>query len=562
MVRPKVVVGNIVELPTIPATLEQPLPPPARLASPPASLVVDAFVADLARPGLRDDAEVQAGVIERLRSLLPNLPNPEQVRVLESLALALDRPPRWIEQLTKLSTPDMRRALRSRPVALNRKAGETLYPIDGWLGAYLLYTQETEAPLGWHFWCGAALLSIVARRNFYWDRGRYYLFLNQYVLLLGASGLTKSTTVNQATGVFDELVEIAKSGSVVGLDPIYKSPERITAARLLQDLSNWAKTYVGSSTRRDTILFVVSDELATLLGRDVKGSDQLADLLTDIYMGKRTHRDATILGGDRTLVNVASTCLLATTADSARRNITENMFSEGFMGRVVTVPRSEPHDRYPTPPSADPVTRRLLAEQLAPWLLIDQEIELRIDANTNAWYESWYYAHRAQAPQDPKLNAFWNRKADHMFRLAGVLKLAQLAGCPPDVVDQVRKDGSVLVELALFELALHILEDEERRLPEALSNIGAKEEARELWRLEAHLQSWCRQHQQWYPRGMLHRNTLHISGSRFKFAEMMASLEEQGVIDAHVVVDTGGRPAWYYKPREHDMPKPKSEPKP
>lgn len=460
----------------------------------------------------------------------------------------------WEEHFAKLSPREQQRARRATLPKLDRLPSEMLYPTTGWLGDYVLLYQESEAPLGWHFWSGVGLLSIVAGRNLYWDRGNYFLLLNHYLFLLGASGGRKSTTFECARALWKDVAAQFDEYRPDLPNPVYLSPNRITTERLLKDLTSWMSDSPG---RRDTRVLIASDELAALLGKSVKGSDRLADFITETYMGKDDYHDATLSGGDRRATNLVVNCLLASTSSSVRRNITEGMFEEGFMGRLLTIARfREEHGVYPTPLPVDPVARRMLASWLVPWLAHDGEIVVDADAAGRAWYDEWYRAHRAPGPpDDPKLASFWSRKHDHVLRLGGILALADHIGAhrePKDVGDRL------IVPHATLLKALEILEDEERRLLGAYAEIGAKDDARDQWRVEHHIEKWCGEHGAWYPHGALHRATLHVAGTRFRFAEMMQSLVEQGVVERYdrPAGPKGGRPAVFYKPATLDLPRP------
>lgn len=502
------------------------------------------FIRDLDRPEIVGNEEAMAAAVVGISEHIRALPRPDAEAVVHKLVAVTGRNEMWFDKLFRLPVPEIRRALRTRPTLLNRRDFEELYPTDGWLGAYLLYCQESEAPLGWHFWCGVALLSVVARRNFYWDRGRYFLFLNHYVFLLGQSGLTKSTTIGQTMGIFEEVQAIMAEAE--GRDSFYQSPERITPERLLVDLSNWTFAVTGAP-RRDTILFMVSDELSTLLGKDVKGSDRLANFLTDIYMGKRSFRDSTIVGGDRKLTNVACTCLFASTASAVRRAITDSMFSEGFMARVITAPRKlvDRHGEYSTPPPTDPVIRRMLSEQLVPWVALDREIELRLTDDARKWFDEWYREHRDKPPDDEKLIAFWQRKPDHMNRLAGILKLSQIIGNPPAAFEEVRNAGVLYIDERTMQYALRLIEDEERRLPEAFSQIGAKEESRDVWALQAVIEKHFERTGEPIAHTTLFHNCRHIIKDAPHMMLMLQTLMQMELIE---MVRQGNKVKAYYQP--------------
>jgi len=473
------------------------------------------------------DPDDLAVALQRLRG---------QPDAIAQVAAQLNRSTAWVEHLYRLPAPEFRRALRVVPTKLERHPHEAMYPTTGWLGEYLLHCQNSEAPLGWHFWCGVALLGLVARRNFYWDRGIYFLYLNHYVFLLGPSGLTKSTTIGRLMGVFDEMAELAKGGGL--LDPVYKSPERVTPERMFKDLTDWTKNTEG---RRDTVLFMVSDELATLLGKDVKGSDRLANWLTDVYLGKKRFRDFTISGGDRQLENVVVTCLFASTQNSVRRSISEALFVEGFMARTLTAPRryEERHGSYSTPPAADPVTCYMLGEALVPWLMMDDEVEVRFTPEGAQWFDDWYIPHHDAMPDDEKLMAFWKRKADHLLKLAGVLAMSEAVAAGPKSLG-----GVLLVGPEVLAYACDLLVAEETRLGGAFAMIGAKEESQDTARIQSYIDK------KWAETGapVLHttifHNCRHIVKSGQHLREMVDALMGMDVIQ---LAPVGGKLA--YKPK-------------
>jgi len=472
------------------------------------------------------DPDELAIALQRLRA---------QPTAIPDIATALGRPRQWVETLYSLSIPDFRRALRSVPPTLSRLPYEKLYPTTGWLGDYLLYCQEMEAPLGWHFWCGVVLLGLVARRNFYIDRGVYFLYLNHYVLILGPSGLTKSTTIDRIMAVFRG-VQLAAGGDM-GVDHIYQSPERITAQRLLQDLTKWTATH---DSRRDTILFMVNDELATLAGKNVKGSDVLIDFLTAVY-AKDSYKDSTIVGGNRELVNAATSCLFGTTPSSMRRNIIEALFTDGFMGRTITASRqySERHGIYSRPPPIDPVMGRMLSQSLVPWLLINRELEVRPTPEAELWMDEWYDAHTRAMPNEEKLIAFWKRKQDHMFKLAGVLALSEAIAGGPE-----RLGEALWVELPTMQLALQMLEAEEARLPDAFAMIGAKEESQDTARIQQYIEKKFAESGEPVLHTRIFHNCRHIVKSGQHLREMTEALMGMDVIQE---VAVGGKMA--YKPK-------------
>lgn len=481
---------------------------------------------------------LQARAIATIRKELGHIPQQDLDFLLKSFAESIGRSEEWVLSLLTLNAQDTRRALRSPVPHLDRLPGEEHYPNQGWLGAYLLYTQEGEAPLGWQFWVGVTVLGVVLRKNFYWDRGRYYLYPNHYTLLLGNTGLKKSTSIVSGSDLLrdvDALVrdEVNASGFRLPRDT-YVSPDRITPERLMQDLSSkYVIDPATSTTRPDTIGLILADELVSMLGRNVHGADRMVHFLTDVYGGKRSYKASTLTGGDRYLFNVCLSCLFGSTAEWVRTSITEDLFAGGFMARMVVIPRKDKRKSVPEPPPADPIFRHQLAKALVPWVLIGTEVEFRRSREADEWYRRWYEGHQAVPVHDPKLAGYKERKDDHLHKLAGILEVSRLIDpSQPDALDKVRRAGQMDVSLESFLLALSLLEDEERRLPEVFAEVGESEEARIARRVWEALMDLQKSLGGPVPHSLLLRKTVHFVGSAKGLRDSINTLKEQGLVES------------------------------
>lgn len=477
---------------------------------------------------LRGNPDAIANVVNGVRHFFDGFPRDDQERITASLSAITGRDVMWVRRLFTLSEMEVRRALRSRPPRLDRHGYERLYPIDGWLGAYLLYVQDSEAPLGWHFWCAVAILGMAARRNFYWDRGRYILYLNHYLIMLGPTGLKKSTTIDQAV----EMLKLASAKAIDeqpggGPDPFYFSADRVTPPALDADLSHWHKAHPDT---KDTICGILNDEVATLLGRDVWGSDVMIHFLTAVYGGKSSWKDASIGRGKREMRNLQMTCLFGSTADWVRDSVTNEMMSGGFVGRCVMVPREEPHGVYPEPPPADPVVKHTLAESLVPWIGYEGLCECRRTAEATAWFEAWYGEHKSKKPADPRLEGWWNRKDDHLHKLAAILRLAELIGSSRETFDEVQTSHFLTVELRHFEKAAVILGEEEERLPKLVALVGASIDARNNDKLRAIIEEMYSKTRVPVPHHFVMRKAVHFLGDAWHFERAIETLRQQQLI--------------------------------
>ena len=470
-----------------------------------------------------DHIAEQNRVLEGLSGIAHELPATHLHQLLTKISLRLGITEDRTAVLIRLPTQERRRALRAQPITLDRKPGEELYPVDGWLGQYLLYCQESEAPLGFQFWSAIALLSAVARRNLYWDRGNYFLYLNHYLVLLGRSGLRKSTAIKTAV----DMVEATNHTlhMLGAADELFVSPQRVTPEKLMEILTarrgyDASKLLQGEKVvrQRDAVGLIVSDELVTLLGRSVKGSDRMIHFLTDIYGGARRYEAATVTHGDRILMNVALSCLFASTEEWIRMAVTEDLFTGGFMARVVTVHRTEKTRVFPQAVPLDPCLRQVLADALVPWAQLSHPLELVRTPEADEWFQKWYHDAQRQSVADPKMQGYAERRDDHLHKLAGALRLSQMISeGPPGNQD------SVDVTLEDFHLALTILEDEEQRYPEAFAEIGSSDDNRDAEKVMFIVRQWVETHGEPIPQHqLLRRSRFHSRRLRYLVEGLVA----------------------------------------
>jgi len=69
---------------------------------------------------------------------------------------------------------------------------------------YFSYVGESEAPRCFHRWCAIATLSATIGRNVFLPFGHKPIYLNQYILLMGAPGTRKSSAIGIAKRVLEK----------------------------------------------------------------------------------------------------------------------------------------------------------------------------------------------------------------------------------------------------------------------------------------------------------------------------------------------------------------------
>src|SRR5882724_3719471 len=72
----------------------------------------------------------------------------------------------------------------------------SLVPKGGFFDRYLSYTEHSEAPLAYHLFCALVGIGVTVNRRVFFDMGYYRVFPNIGVILLGPSGIKKTTAAN------------------------------------------------------------------------------------------------------------------------------------------------------------------------------------------------------------------------------------------------------------------------------------------------------------------------------------------------------------------------------
>jgi hypothetical protein len=383
----------------------------------------------------------------------------------------------------------VRRALRfDGQDKAKRAKEERLYPYDGFIGDYLLWAQNMEVPLSYHFWLAVVGLGAACRRNYYLERGNTTLYLNHYVMLLGRSSLRKSVpldalkpVVDRANEIIEEKHDLFPEDMKLVLLPSQATPQRLVQLMQCKRRSRWGRPGFQES---EGIGLFLCDEMVSLIGKGVFGSSELIQNLTSWYsFGQGYWTRQTLARGEEKILNPTLSMVGCSTLDWLRTSVTEDMFKGGFLGRSVFVHRNwnATKDRiYSTSQPLDPVGIEHLSSFLAEVIVPEKGnrkrcIELTQEAEE--WHHHWYLRHRkvleAEA-HDDKIDPFMGRWQNHMLKLAGVLAVSQDPHKPE-------------ISLTLLKQAHAIIKDEENRLPEIFALVEEGDDSRKVRRVREFL---------------------------------------------------------------------------
>lgn len=309
----------------------------------------------------------------------------------------------------------------------------SLLPKGGFLEQYATYTLNSEAPLAYHVFCAFMAIGTVVGRKVWFNMGYYKLFPTLGVFLLGPSGLRKTAAANIMLRIV-QAVELTK---------VY--PEKFTPEA------------IALSVAENGQGLLYAPEMSASLGKQ-KYLEGLIPLLTRLQDCPDEYVTDTVGRGKVLLKDVAISILMCSTPDWFVSNTPADTFGGGFIARNIMVmqtdtPREEDIPRPPKLELREDIVVRLME------LSKSLSGEMQMDAQCRAFHKEWYHEHkeRTKNPEHPLLATYYQRKPDHIKRVAMCLHLAE------------RYD--LLLSLESFEHARAIMEWIEQFIPPMLQSM-------------------------------------------------------------------------------------------
>ena len=277
---------------------------------------------------------------------------------------------------------------------------------ENWLHTYLEYTSEQESPTEFHLWTSMAILSATLGRHVWIDRGYYTIYPNLFIILVaGSAKCRKSVSTHMGLDLLYELRD----------KPMVFS-QKITNEALIQALSE-AKVDNSSAG------LIYASELSVFMGVDAHHSG-LIPTLTDLYDSPAVWSYRTRSRGIEELTNVSLCMLAASTADWLRTSIPVDAVGGGFTSRIVFVYQDKPKKPilFPKRHERTAELRAALVSDLNHIRTLRGQLDFTPEAREFA--EKWY-AEESQKERDSKLEGYYGRKHDTMFKISAILCLAE-----------------------------------------------------------------------------------------------------------------------------------------
>lgn len=376
---------------------------------------------------------------------------------------------------------------------------EASYPKDGWLGKYLEYTVNNEAPTPFHFWVGVSVIGGVLARNLYFDKAHYRVYPNQFIILVAPTGRCRKST---AISIGVKLLRRLGSVNILA--------EKITPEALVQALGR-RKSVDDGQIVEECSGFIHAPELAVFLGKQLY-NEGLVALLTGLSDNPDKWDYETRTKATVRLTNVNLSMLGASTPDWLYDSIPEAAFGGGFMSRIIFVVQTETPRILPFPPPEDEIAREWLMDRLVSFR--DRNGQFVNSPDGHQWYVDWYMqlGTEKKKMEDPRLAGYWERKPDHLIRLAMILAIAS--------------EGPLVLTDEVYDQALKVLNTLETPLPEAFVGVDATPFGVNAKRILMQLES---EGGQISHSTVLRKNYRRMNAKQVH--EVMATLKEAGMIE-------------------------------
>lgn len=376
--------------------------------------------------------EGKAIVFEILKKILAE--KPEMKELYGDISKWMDLEVEEVSHLVSLSQEEIIAAF-SKPIH---------YEQD-WITTYLAYTANHEAPEAFHFWTACCVISAATRRRIWFDQSYYKVYPNLFVVLVAPAGRCRRSV---ATNIGMRILREANVTTVLS--------EKITPEGLAVALHN-----IGEGGKVPCAIHIHASELSVFLGRQ-QYNEGLIALLTTLYDSPDTWEYVTRTKSEVRLERVYLTMLGATAPDWLADSIPPVAFGGGFLSRTLVIAAPGTDRVFPFPVPQDPSLMQQLVTRLRG--IAQKSGGFRFTPAAKKWYEDWYDISRARQLDGSFISGYYERKQDHIIRLATVLTLSQ--------------DSDLEYTPETLQRALEALEAMEPNLPLAFRHIGVTREGK------------------------------------------------------------------------------------
>lgn len=289
--------------------------------------------------------------------------------------------------------------------------------VRGWVRRYIEHAVETETPSSYVAMTALVLVASMLKRKIWIDKSLFVIRPPLQVLLVGPSGIGKSTSARYGQKLIYDLLDeqirpwkISTSGSPEAFLSSLAEQYKRTTLKPLGEMPGKEGNSCG--------LQVVS-ELADYLPK-AKYAEHFLQVLCNIYdsPGKELVR-ITKSGGTEEIFNVGVSAILCSNEEFLANSIPRSAVQGGFPARVIFMYEGKSFNRVCDPEDHMPSVE---AEyELAQWLhnLVKKEGPVERTPEAKRWHKDWY--DNRDVDVEPELQPLVKREQEHQLRIAMLL---------------------------------------------------------------------------------------------------------------------------------------------
>jgi hypothetical protein len=272
-------------------------------------------------------------------------------------------------------------------------------PKEGFLPDYLAYVKDfTASPKIYHYFTALAILGTVMGRKVYLKVGSRWLFPNMYIILLGRSGIMKSSAMNEG-------VSLLRKHNIELTYPNEVSPQMLKFIM----------------TQRPRGLFPL-DEMDNFLAEADKTFDGIKQFITTIYDCPPRYEKGLKGEGIAVIDHPFLSIIGTTTPESLVERLTVTDMKSGYWGRHLIVPAWEPEEWIVWPPPCDEDKRNELVNFLGA-LSTNPPSCMEPMANAFDLYKTWDESWRnLKSTVDPRLEPMYARLPETVRKISMILQ--------------------------------------------------------------------------------------------------------------------------------------------
>lgn len=274
-------------------------------------------------------------------------------------------------------------------------------PPIGFLPDYLRYVERTEPPLAYHVFSGLLACGAMLGGKVWVSMGVYNLYPPLAVMLLGPSGIKKTSSANVAI----------------------KLVQRTEAVKIYSEMSTPQALAEDMAPMPQGIIYA-PELTATLLTKDKFMDGMLTFLTRALDHPRPSLEKRTVKGGTIVIQDPTPSLITCSTLDWLLEKTPEGTFGGGFMARNILVMQDDSLRCEPRPVILDPNLEMELVKQLN--MLSHFTGEIKFQKEAEDCYHEWYRAMKPKwkNPEIELMGTLYQRRADNVQRIACIMHLS------------------------------------------------------------------------------------------------------------------------------------------